>query len=56
MNRFISPTCEVITIGTELLLGRITDTNTAYLARGLGHLGISVRFRTAVGDRDLLSH
>ncbi len=51
MTRLISPTCEVITIGTELLLGQIVDTNTAYLARELGHLGISVRFRTSVGDR-----
>jgi nicotinamide-nucleotide amidase len=51
MTKFISPTCEVITIGTELLLGQIDDTNTAYLARELGHLGISVRFRTSVGDR-----
>jgi competence/damage-inducible protein CinA-like protein len=51
MTRFISPACEVITIGTELLLGQIADTNTAYLARELGHLGISVRFRTSVGDR-----
>ncbi|HDZ23117.1 MAG TPA: CinA family nicotinamide mononucleotide deamidase-related protein [Desulfobacteraceae bacterium] len=47
---FHSPTCEIITIGTELLLGQIIDTNTAYLAQELGELGISVRFRTSVGD------
>jgi nicotinamide-nucleotide amidase len=47
---FHSPTCEIITIGTELLLGQILDTNTAYLAQKLGQLGISVRFRTSVGD------
>jgi len=50
MTNFISPSCEIITIGTELLLGQIVDTNTAYLAQELGQLGISVRFRTSVGD------
>lgn len=45
-----SPTCEIITIGSELLLGQILDTNTSYLARELGRIGISIRFRTAVGD------
>ena len=47
---FESPSCEIITIGTELLLGQIMDTNTTYLAQELGRIGISVRFRTAVGD------
>lgn len=50
MTKFISPSCEIITIGTELLLGQIVDTNTTYLAQELGQLGISVRFRTSVGD------
>jgi nicotinamide-nucleotide amidase len=40
-----------VTIGTELLLGQITDTNTAYLAQELAGQGISVRYRTAVGDQ-----
>ena len=44
------PTCEIITIGSELLLGQILDTNTSYLAQELGKIGISIRFRTAVGD------
>lgn len=46
----ISPTCEIITIGSELLLGQILDTNTTYLAQELGRIGITIRFRTAVGD------
>ncbi len=46
----ISPTCEIITIGSELLLGQILDTNTTYLAQELGKIGITIRFRTAVGD------
>ena len=45
-----SPTCEIITIGTELLLGQIVDTNTTYLAQEVGRAGVIVRFRTAVGD------
>ncbi|MFC1823073.1 CinA family nicotinamide mononucleotide deamidase-related protein [Thermodesulfobacteriota bacterium] len=44
------PVCEVITVGSELLLGQITDTNTTYLARELGRIGVIVEFRTAVGD------
>jgi competence/damage-inducible protein CinA-like protein len=44
------PTCEIVTIGTELLLGQILDTNTSYLAKEMGRAGVAVRFRTAVGD------
>lgn len=44
------PTAEIITIGTELLLGEIIDTNTRYLARALRDAGIDL-FRTmSVGD------
>jgi len=46
-----TPTCEIITIGSELLLGQIMDTNTAYLAQELGRIGAATRFRTSVGDR-----
>jgi len=46
-----APTCEIITIGSELLLGQIEDTNTVYLAHEMAGLGIAVRFRTTVGDR-----
>ena len=45
-----SPTCEIVTIGSELLLGQIVDTNTAYLAGELGRIGVRARFRTSVGD------
>jgi nicotinamide-nucleotide amidase len=41
---------EIITIGTELLLGEIQDTNTAYMARALREAGVDL-FRTmTVGD------
>jgi nicotinamide-nucleotide amidase len=45
-----SPTCEIVTIGSELLIGQIVDTNTATLARDLIWIGVPVRFRTSVGD------
>lgn len=41
---------EVISVGTELLLGQIIDTNAAYLSQQLSHLGISVYHRATVGD------
>lgn len=43
--------CEIVTIGEELLLGQIVDTNSTYLAQEMGKTGIRVRFRTAAGDR-----
>ncbi len=45
------PTCEIVTIGTELLLGQIEDTNTTLLSRLLRERGVVVRFRTTTGDR-----
>ncbi len=36
------PTAEIITIGTELLLGEIQDTNTAYIARCLRSVGVDL--------------
>jgi nicotinamide-nucleotide amidase len=41
---------EVIAIGTELLLGRIVDTNSSYLGRELAGVGICLSHITAVGD------
>jgi competence/damage-inducible protein CinA-like protein len=44
------PSAEIITIGTEILLGEIQDTNTAFLARQLMASGIDL-FRThTIGD------
>lgn len=44
------PAAEVITIGTELLLGEITDTNARYLARRLRDLGIDLYRKVTIGD------
>lgn len=41
---------EIVTIGTELLLGQIVDTNSAYLAQKLSELGYDAYFRQTVGD------
>ena len=41
---------ELIAIGTELLLGEITDTNSVYLARQLRDIGVNLFFMTTVGD------
>jgi competence/damage-inducible protein CinA-like protein len=44
------PAAEIITIGTEILLGEIVDTNTRYLARKLREQGIDLFRQTTVGD------
>ncbi|MGH2349630.1 MAG: molybdopterin-binding protein, partial [bacterium] len=41
---------EIISVGTELLLGQIVDTNAAYLARRLAEVGVDVYFKQTVGD------
>ncbi|OQY79653.1 MAG: competence/damage-inducible protein A, partial [Chloroflexi bacterium UTCFX4] len=41
---------EIISIGTELLLGEIVDTNAAWLAQQLAAAGVDVFFRATVGD------
>lgn len=41
---------EILSIGTELLLGHITDTNATYLSQQLAELGIDLYFVSQVGD------
>ena len=45
-----NPNAEIIAIGTEILLGEITDTNSVYLARQLRDIGVNVFFMSTVGD------
>jgi competence/damage-inducible protein CinA-like protein len=46
------PSAQILAIGTELLLGAITDTNTSYIARALNQYGIDI-FRTGtIGDNE----
>jgi len=41
---------EIISIGTELLMGETVDTNSSYLGAELAKLGIELRWATKVGD------
>lgn len=41
---------EIVSIGTELLMGQIVNTDAQYLSRRLNALGISVYYHTTVGD------
>lgn len=40
----------IITIGDELLIGQVIDTNSAWLAQELNKIGVIVKHRVAVGD------
>ena len=43
---------EIIAVGTEILLGDIVNTNSAYLAKELALLGIDVYHQSCVGDNE----
>lgn len=43
-------TAEIISVGTELLLGQIVDTDSAFLGRALADLGINLYRKGTVGD------
>jgi len=45
-------TVELISVGTELLLGNIVNTNAAYLAEQCAGLGLSCYFQSVVGDNE----
>ena len=42
--------CEVVAIGTELLLGQVVDTNSSWIGEHLAGLGIDSYYQTKVGD------
>ena len=42
--------CELISVGTELLLGNIVNTNTQFLAEKCALLGLSMYHQVTVGD------
>lgn len=43
-------TCEIISVGTELLLGDILNTDAQFLSQELAKLGLSVLHQSTVGD------
>jgi len=45
------PSAAILTIGSELLLGKVIDTNGAYLGEVLSSIGFDVDVRVSVGDR-----
>ena len=52
--RFLA-SAEIVAVGTEILLGSLVDTNTAWLSQRLAASGIGVYRHTVVGDdRDRL--
>ena len=51
-EHFKQVSAEIVTVGTELLLGHLIDTNSAYLGQKLAEIGINVYFKSSVGDND----
>jgi len=45
-------TVEIVSIGTEILLGELTDTNSVFISRTLRDLGVNIYFMTSVGDNE----
>lgn len=45
-------TVELVSVGTEILLGNIVNTNAAYLAEQCAALGFSCFYQTVVGDNE----
>ena len=43
-------TAEIVSIGSELLLGQIVDTNAVWMAQRLTELGVNLYFKSVVGD------
>ena len=41
---------EIVAIGSELLLGQIVDTNSAWMAQRLAGVGVNLFYKTIVGD------
>jgi molybdenum cofactor synthesis domain-containing protein len=46
------PSAEILTIGTEILLGDIVDTNSQHLARQMRDIGIDLFYTSTVGDNE----
>ena len=41
---------EIVAVGSELLLGQIVDTNSAWMAQQMADLGVNLFYKTVVGD------
>jgi nicotinamide-nucleotide amidase len=43
---------EIITVGDELLIGQVVDTNSSWMAQELNKAGFDVRYKSTVGDNE----
>ncbi|MDR1774172.1 MAG: competence/damage-inducible protein A, partial [Clostridioides sp.] len=43
---------EIISVGTELLLGNILNTNARYISKELAKVGVEIYRQTTVGDNE----
>jgi len=41
---------EILAVGTELLLGNITNTNAAFISRKMSEIGVNIYYHTVAGD------
>ena len=48
----MSHTVEILSVGTELLLGNIVNSDARDLSRELSGLGLNVLYHSVVGDKD----
>ena len=46
----MTPNIELLSIGSELLLGQIVDTNSAWISQRLAEVGTNIYYKTTVGD------
>ena len=44
--------CSIVTIGDELLIGQVVDTNSAFIGQEMSKLGVRIHSRISVGDRE----
>ncbi|MBP5426627.1 MAG: competence/damage-inducible protein A [Clostridiales bacterium] len=42
--------CEILSVGTELLMGQIANTNAMYISNKLNEIGVNVYYHSVVGD------
>ena len=52
MSTISSLSVEIVTTGTEILLGDIVDTNAAWIAQQLREIGVNLYYKTTVGDNE----
>jgi len=49
-------TADIITIGDEILIGQVVDTNSSYIATQLNNIGVAVRQITSLPDQTQAIH